>query len=254
MPVGGMEPFATPLVSLQTAVLERTAPLLPNTKMKDAEDEGANPKRVVGQEARMGSMNLFATPSPRNDLSKSVGLSALDARERIAKAGSLKDRMAALQGGSVSSATISPMPVIENPKWKAPPEAEHRQSKVEASKLPFALSKSPHSVPTSPPMVSESLSFEDVDAIPLHDAEAGANVGHAGSEKKRQRCTATVTRRDKINDTGLGIGVPQFNPSQNPPSKLYCSTSTLPEPVVLSAPPLKKDDKFSAPQSEDKRK
>jgi hypothetical protein len=57
----------------------------------------------------------------RNDTS----MSASDAKESITKAGSLKERMAALQGlgafGGGSAATPPPKPA-EKPKWKPPPQ------------------------------------------------------------------------------------------------------------------------------------
>ncbi|KAF8881906.1 hypothetical protein BD779DRAFT_1675239 [Infundibulicybe gibba] len=55
---------------------------------------------------------------------KSGGMSASDAKESIGKGGSLKDRMAALQGRGGFAAPpppTAPKPAVEKPKWKPPP-------------------------------------------------------------------------------------------------------------------------------------
>ncbi|KAL1702489.1 hypothetical protein EV121DRAFT_209928, partial [Schizophyllum commune] len=55
---------------------------------------------------------------------KRAGMSAADAKEAIGKGGSLKERMAALQGRGAFGAPappIAPKPATEKPKWKPPP-------------------------------------------------------------------------------------------------------------------------------------
>ncbi|KAJ3890660.1 hypothetical protein GG344DRAFT_35410, partial [Lentinula edodes] len=52
------------------------------------------------------------------------GMSASDAKESIGKGGSLKERMAALQGKGAFGAPsppVAPKPAVEKPKWKPPP-------------------------------------------------------------------------------------------------------------------------------------
>ncbi|KAL1745269.1 hypothetical protein HDZ31DRAFT_19165, partial [Schizophyllum fasciatum] len=55
---------------------------------------------------------------------KRAGMSAADAKEAIGKGGSLKERMAALQGRGAFGAPappVAPKPASEKPKWKPPP-------------------------------------------------------------------------------------------------------------------------------------
>ncbi|KAJ4476644.1 hypothetical protein J3R30DRAFT_3215258, partial [Lentinula aciculospora] len=68
------------------------------------------------------------------------GMSASDAKESIGKGGSLKERMAALQGRGGFGAPpppVSPKPAVEKPKWKlpppvaSPPEEEDREADVD---------------------------------------------------------------------------------------------------------------------------
>ncbi|KAF9073884.1 hypothetical protein BDP27DRAFT_1416952 [Rhodocollybia butyracea] len=88
------------------------------------------------------------SPAPANPPKKaSGGMSASDAKESIGKGGSLKERMAALQGRGAFGAPappVAPKPAIEKPKWKPPPRVAsppHEETEGEKSEEVLPVSK-----------------------------------------------------------------------------------------------------------------
>ncbi|OCH87966.1 hypothetical protein OBBRIDRAFT_118190 [Obba rivulosa] len=136
-------------------------------------------------------------------------MSAADAKESITKGGSLKERMAALQGkggfgGPLGAGTTPPIkPAVEKPKWKPPPvvatpadehdveqapkvtETEGVQEKAEGGTHP----KSPE---------------EDEHAVPQEDSQGDPDPG----EEERQRRAAIAARMARLGGARVGMGPP----------------------------------------------
>jgi hypothetical protein len=154
-------------------------------------------------------------------------MSASDAKESITKAGSLKERMAALQGlgafGGGPAAAPPPRPA-EKPKWKPPPQVavalpvtgddDEEDSSAPDNKpaisplrppsddLLAALSKAQPS-PTQEPVqegASEVTSEEPV----------GGEDAPEPEEEERQRRAAIAARMARLGGTRVGVGPPIF--------------------------------------------
>jgi hypothetical protein len=81
------------------------------------------------------------------------GMSASDAKESIGLGGSLKDRMAALQGrgafgGIPWCSSNTPKPAVEKPKWKPPPVVSPPADESEGD-APCQMIPIIHQIPTS---------------------------------------------------------------------------------------------------------
>jgi hypothetical protein len=181
-------------------------------------------------------------------------MSANDAKESITKGGSLKERMAALQGlgvfGGGPAAALPPKPA-EKPKWKPPPqvavvppvagdddevdgaEADNKPAisplKPQSDDVEAALSKHPQPAPTQ-----EGQSEVDGEA-PV----AGEEVLDP-DEEERQRRAAIAARMARLGGMRVGMGPPIFG--RKPEIK--------PKPAVL-APETTKEEPTAALRSED---
>lgn len=158
---------------------------------------------------------------------KSAGLSAADAKESIGRGGSLRDRMAALQGlsgfgGGAPSAVPPPRPAGEKPKWKPPPKpiatADDDQPDLSAS---VAAAAAAH---ISPPPVSSPERHEGAQAVD-DDAEAAEHAAPTDAtedapegqeqepdpeEEERQRRAAIAARMARLGGTRVGMAPPIF--------------------------------------------
>ena len=155
---------------------------------------------------------------------KAGGMSASDAKESIGKGGSLKERMAALQGKGAFGAPppVAPKPTVEKPKWKPPPvvapleKDEDQHPAVESS--------------TSPPPAVRST--EDEHAIETHDEEIAPGAdneeqGEADSrEEERQRRAAIAARMARLGGARVGVAPTFGRPS----------VAKKPEPVDDTTP------------------
>ena len=182
-------------------------------------------------------------PSPENPQSAerkpaSTGtMSASDAIESIRGGGSLKERMAALQGKGAFGGPpppIAPKPSVERPKWKPPPaipisaandESKEVESGVEAGARDASRSPPPRAA-TSPSPETQGTSNREDDPVP-HD---GDSADLDTEEDQRQRRAAIAARMARLGGARFGMAPPIF----------------APKPVVCRADPTP-----SAPDKED---
>jgi myosin tail region-interacting protein MTI1 len=193
----------------------------------------------------------------RNDTS----MSASDAKESITKGGSLKERMAALQGlgvlGGGPAAPLPPKPA-EKPKWKPPPqvavvppvageddeadgaEVDNKPAisplKPPGDDIAGALSKHPQPAPTQ-----DGQSEADGEA-PV----AGEEVPDP-DEEERQRRAAIAARMARLGGMRVGMGPPIFGrkPEIKPKPAVLASETTKEEPIITNVPvaePALEDD------------
>jgi hypothetical protein len=155
-------------------------------------------------------------------------MSASDAKESITKAGSLKDRMAALQGkgGFGAPTPLAPKPASEKPKWKPPPvvqapvdDDDHTAegsaptgiaAAVERTLSPPASVKSQEGV--EPPKIGESgeeSASSDAQAV-AEDDNAGEAAALDPEEEERQRRAAIAARMARLGGARVGMAPPVF--------------------------------------------
>ncbi|THH18365.1 hypothetical protein EW146_g2598 [Bondarzewia mesenterica] len=139
-------------------------------------------------------------------------MSASDAKASIGQGGSLKDRMAALQGigafGAPSPAA-APKPPLEKPKWKPPPQVTVSPPVAEGEGLDAgedegdAKAKSPLLSPTNvegEPVKSPSPGVADEDDKEEKDPE----------EEERLRRAAIAARMARLGGARVGMAPPMF--------------------------------------------
>lgn len=174
-------------------------------------------------------------------------MSATDAKESITKGGSLKERMAALQGlgafGGGPAAAPPPKP-SEKPKWKPPPQvtivppvtgddeedagvsevadADHKPAvsplKSPSEEIMAVLSRSPPSVGEESP-----VAVSDVPGTGEEEADP--------EEEERQRRAAIAARMARLGGARVGMAPPIFG--RKPEVK--------PKPVALAAEKAKEE-------------
>lgn len=145
-------------------------------------------------------------------------MSASDARSSIRQGGSLKERMAALQGrgafggmgGSASAPkeTSPPPPPAQKPKWKPPPQVAFIPAEGEESPAPTGASAE-----------------EDKDKREEVQAETGASEENPAQdqeqvdpeEEERQRRATIAARMAKLGGARLGMAPPGMYGSARPP-------------------------------------
>lgn len=157
-------------------------------------------------------------------------MSASDAKESIGKGGSLKERMAALQGKGAFGAPppVAPKPPVEKPKWKPPPVV-----------APVEKDEDQHpTVESLPPPAVRSA--EDEHAIETHHEETAPGVDEEeqaeadSKEEERQRRAAIAERMARLGGARVGMA-PVFG---RPP------VAKKPEPVEDTMP-AQADGKFN---------
>jgi len=177
-------------------------------------------------------------------------MSASDAKVSITKAGSLKERMAALQGlgafGGGPTAAPPPKPA-EKPKWKPPPQVavappvtgddDEGDSSAADDKPATSPLKAPSddmlaALSKAQPPPAQAPGQEDASEI-----AAGASVEGEGGpdpeEEARQRRAAIAARMARLGGTRAGMGPPIFgrNPeTKHKPAELAPETSKEEEP------------------------
>ena len=142
------------------------------------------------------------------------GMSASDAKESIGQGGSLKDRMAALQGkgafGGIGGGggPPPPKPTAEKPKWKPPPvvspilaEGDHE---APTDDTPGSIQS-----PTSPSFKSLEGEFPNVQGTdePIEKEE---HSEADPEEEERQRRAAIAARMARLGGTKVGMQPPVF--------------------------------------------
>jgi hypothetical protein len=185
----------------------------------------------------------------RNDTS----MSASDAKESITKGGSLKERMAALQGlgvfGGGGPAAAPPPKPAEKPKWKPPPQvavvppvtsdgdeaddagADNKPAisplKSPGDDIVAALSKHPQPAPTQ-----EGQSEVEGEAPVAGDEVVDPD------EEERQRRAAIAARMARLGGMKVGMGPPIFGrkPEIKPKPAALAHQMTKGEPTIANVP------------------
>ncbi|KAF8272815.1 hypothetical protein EI94DRAFT_160928 [Lactarius quietus] len=182
-------------------------------------------------------------PSNRHDNS----MSATDAKESITKGGSLKERMAALQGlGAFGGgpATSPPPKPSEKPKWKPPPQVAvvapvtgDDEEDVSAPDEADTSSKpvvSPLKTPSeeilavlskSPPPVNEE------DPVAVSDVPTAGEEEADPEEEEKQRRAAIAARMARLGGARVGMALPIFG----------FKPEVKPKPVALAAEKVKEE-------------
>lgn len=152
-------------------------------------------------------------------------MSASDAKESITKAGSLKDRMAALQGKGAFGAppSVAPKPAVGKPRWKPPPvvrapvdDDDHSAGESPAANIAAAVERT-----ISPPVKpQESIVRAEGEETALSPPAAvsgegeGDDSAEAGpadpEEEERQRRAAIAARMARLGGARLGMAPPVF--------------------------------------------
>ncbi|KAF8885672.1 hypothetical protein CPB84DRAFT_1865160 [Gymnopilus junonius] len=180
------------------------------------------PKAPSPPESPSAGTTEHAASSPRVG-----GMSATDAKESITKAGSLKDRMAALQGKGAFGAPsppVAPKPAVERPKWKPPPVAlapadddDHTGASPTAD-IAAAVEQT-----ISPPVsvnsgeIVDTLKGPEEGAEPTALAADSVDGDHEGpppeanpEEEERQRRAAIAARMARLGGARVGMAPPVF--------------------------------------------
>ncbi|CAA7262841.1 unnamed protein product [Cyclocybe aegerita] len=187
-----------------------------------------------------------ATATENVGASKSTAMSASDAKESITKAGSLKERMAALQGKGAFGAPppIAPKPAVERPKWKPPPvvhaPADEDDQAGEGSTAAIAAAVERTLSPPTSIKSHESVEprIEGEDAA-SHAPPAGGDGEHEGEaaadpeEEERQRRAAIAARIARLGGARVGMAPPVFGrpPPVRRPTHEEAHAAEVPKPV-----------------------
>jgi len=139
-------------------------------------------------------------PSPR-----SGGMSVSDAKDSIVKGGSLKERMAALQGKGAFGAPPppAPKPALEKPKWKPPPvvaapvQGDSDDGESQSHPVPSVPAPTAAPQPEVPSEEGGEGAAEEGEEQPVE-----VNPG----EEERQRRAAIAARMARLGGTKLGMG------------------------------------------------
>ncbi|KAF5319923.1 hypothetical protein D9611_011013 [Ephemerocybe angulata] len=212
-----------------------------------------------------------AEPTQESSSKASAGLSASDAKESIVRGGSLKDRMAALQGKGAFGAPppVAPKPALEKPKWKPPPvvAAPEDDDDAEPRQQPNL-----GDIIKSPPTAKSPEPGEEKEAVEGEGAAPAETEGEEGAvdpeEEERQRRAAIAARMARLGGARVGMA-PVFGKRPPPPPKKRSSVSedvaaadvskdsvtspkvqsTEPEALVASPPSASIDENLQRPES-----
>ena len=184
--------------------------------------------------------------------------SANDAKESITKAGSLKERMALLQGlgafGGGQAAAPPPRPA-EKPRWKPPPQVtlvppvtgdDEKDDSVSTGEVDNKPVISPLKVPSDeivaalskqPPPTQEGSS--EVEGERPTEAEEQVDP----EEEERQRRAAIAARMARLGGTRVGMGPPIFGrkPEIKPKPAMPAPEATREEPSAADVPVAERD-------------
>lgn len=185
------------------------------------------------------------------------GMSASDAKESIGKGGSLRERMAALQGRGAFGAPpppTAPKPVIERPKWKPPPPVaspppdDHLEKDDVSRKSPEIPSKSPDSLPAQPSTPTEGEHDAPAVAVAAPEPEERGADETDPEDEERQRRATIAARMARLGGARVGMGPPVFGkvPVKPKPKPELVEEEAKPVEVVSPPPPSGDDE---APKS-----
>ena len=137
---------------------------------------------------------------------KPGGMSAADAKASIGQGGSLKERMAALQGLHAfggSSAPPPPKPATEKPKWKPPPVVSPPPADDDETDEPHQSTAAPE---TEPDAHEHKQTEEGEQAEKQDEGEAEPDP----EEEERQRRAAIAARMARLGGARVGMAPPVF--------------------------------------------
>ncbi|PPR07757.1 hypothetical protein CVT24_003707 [Panaeolus cyanescens] len=199
--------------------------------------------------------------------SRPGGMSVTDAKESITKGGSLKERMAALQGKGAFGAPppVAPKPPVEKPKWKPPPavappidDDDHAGVGSSATAdIAAAVERtiSPPSVTKSPEPTEGAVTEGDAETaatkespIPQAADDGEQETPADPEEEERQRRAAIAARMARLGGARLGMAPPVFGKKPPPPPKKSTSIHEEDKPrgEVISPEPIKSPEPTSA--------
>lgn len=160
------------------------------------------------------------------------GMSAADAKESIGIGGSLKDRMAALQGRGGFGAPAPappPKPVSEKPKWKPPPVVSPPVAESDEEPAVDSLSQEIHEDDNVPAAsVTSNEQRHDVQEQPASELEDETPKENDQEEEERQRRAAIAARMARLGGARVGMGPPVFG--YKPPVRKPDSSNKNREP------------------------
>ncbi|KIK14818.1 hypothetical protein PISMIDRAFT_17008, partial [Pisolithus microcarpus 441] len=158
-------------------------------------------------------------PTPPDQTSKIVGvgggMSASDAKESITRGGTLKERMAALQGKGGFGAPVPPpalptKPVaVEKPKWKPPPVISPPPADDDEVTGRAASRSPPFRRSTSPPSDVPSIRANEARSSPPPE---GDRTSPDPEEEERQRRAAIAARMARLGGARIGMAPPIIAP------------------------------------------
>ena len=199
----------------------------------------------------------------------STGMSAADAKESISKGGSLKERMAALQGKSAfgGAPPIAPKPPVEKPRWKPPPVVQAPVDEDDQEVSEPTTSSSPKIAQVSVP-VNIAAAVEKTLSPPTQQTSNEAVSGEEGEtsaavvddeapvdpeEEERQRRAAIAARMARLGGARVGMGPPVFGikppvkpPVSRKPTRDIEPTKVEEEPPKVGSPDLSKSPEQSS--------
>jgi hypothetical protein len=162
-------------------------------------------------------------------------MSASDAMESIGKGGSLKERMAALQGkGAFGGGTGTPPPILpkpaDKPRWKPPPPLSPPADEVVSQDGVIDPQGS------SPPATGDP---DHTDLEGGHEAQQdAAEIEQDPEEEERQRRAAIAARMARLGGARVGMGPPLF------------AAKPAPKKPATPPPQPKQDEEVALPDSE----
>ena len=175
-------------------------------------------------------------------------MSASDARESIRQGGSLKDRMAALQGrgafGGGAAPSPSPPPpsappLVQKPKWKPPPPpvvvpAEGEERVVSTGDVEDRAGQVDVVVDVGDE--HENRGQEEGQEKEEEQGQAQAQGDQPDPEEdERQRRAAIAARMAKLGGARVGMGPPIFGGAKAPPPRVAKKPETLRSPTTSEA-------------------
>lgn len=180
-----------------------------------------------------------------------AGMSASDAKDSIAKAGSLKERMAALQGRGAFGAppAVAPKPSVERPKWKPPPavsppvDDDDHPTKEPAESVEAAIQRSisPPIAPKPAELAGRSSRKSSVDISfqpPSGDGDETSAPADP-EEEERQRRAALAAKMARLGGARVGMAPPMIGkkPIRKPTQEEQPVDTPTEQPTVAVAGP-----------------
>ncbi|WVW84772.1 hypothetical protein I302_106807 [Kwoniella bestiolae CBS 10118] len=178
----------------------------------------------------------------KDETEEGKGMSAADAISSITKGGSLKERMAALQGhgafgGGSSESKPAPPPVSSGKVWKRPAApAPEPEPEVEGDE-DAASTEKPERV-RSPPVIEEGEN-----AAPPEGQEATEEGEEDEEEKEKARRAAIAARMAKLGARGPMGMMPPAKPTRKPTRESTSSPAEeKAEPALAPAPATSQEE------------